>query len=108
MKTLTLKSFSQEVEIADHEKVKYFLVFEDGEGDTVRLPVLEETTRELAKHLYSGGPVQKAASVEDELREASEQEIAEEEDHQFEAASVFGDEEVPGDEGYEEDEVPSL
>ena len=115
---LTLKSFSQDVDLADPTQVQYFLVF-DGEGKNLRLPVPKETTEELAKFLYAEGAKEEkeeyespAFTYETKLKTAESQE-------ETDGAEEFGgdfqeeedeeqEEEYTDDLPNNEEEVPSL
>jgi hypothetical protein len=107
---ITLKSFSQDVDLADPSKVNYYLVFEAG-NSVLRLPVLKETTEELVKFLYAQGPEKTTALEIDKeafLREAG---VDEDEDEDKEDAEEFGGDYSADEEGngYDsEEEVPSL
>jgi len=117
---LTLKSFSQDVDLTDPSKVQYYLVF-DGEGKSLRLPVLKETTEALAQFLYS----QPSSEEVKEEETVYETKVAVKSAHYLEEsddvsdADEFGgdveeDEDEDEEEGYSnglpssEEEVPSL
>lgn len=50
---LMLKGFSQDVNLADKDDVRYFLTFEDEAGREHRLPVPKETSEALISLVYS-------------------------------------------------------
>jgi len=109
---ITLKGFSQDVSLSEPGKVNYFLVL-DAEGREIRLPVLQETTEELAKFLYAPKEVTEV-KVDVTIKEAF---AADEDSDAEEFGGDFNDEEEEldedGDEGYSdgpasEEEVPSL
>ena len=53
---LTLKSFSQEVDLTDLEKAFSFLVFEDGDsGQLFKLPVPQDTITALSEIIVGEG-----------------------------------------------------
>ena len=64
--TLVLKSFGQEVDLSNHELVRYYLVF-GTTGDDIRIPVPEETVATLTRIIYGAdeGPVEKVAELEE-------------------------------------------
>ena len=113
--SLTLKSFSQDVDMEDPQKVLYFLVFRrDVDGKELRLPVQKETTERLVDFLY--GSTKLAAASQAPQREA-EEEVEEDledvtqdrfvpDDEEEEGATYYG--ESRDDSPNSEDEVPSL
>jgi hypothetical protein len=107
---ITLKSFSQDVDLADPSKVNYYLVFEAG-NSVLRLPVLKETTEELVQFLYAQEPAKTTALELDKeafLKEAGEDEEDEDQEGAEEFGGDYAAEEEEGN-GYDsEEEVPSL
>lgn len=118
--SLMLKSFSQDVDMDDPQKVLYFLVFRrDGDGEELRLQVQKETTEKLVDFLYGATKVSAAMpSVEAFQRQAME-DTMDEHDKGFlsqlnsdgeieeeEEATYYGD--PPDDTPGSEDEIPSL
>jgi hypothetical protein len=99
---VTLKSFSQQVDLEDPSKVDHYMVF-DADGRTIQLPVPESTIQALVAILYGAGA---HTAEEEELVEASKgyaKAPAEDE----EEAEVFGGGEGP-EEAEEETEDDSL
>lgn len=116
--TLTLERFTQEVDIKDPTKVDYFLVMRDEYRRTLRLPVLEETTKAICEFLYGEPVAESFAEAESrtlppEEEPSEEEEGLEEEDEDMAYVSSFGGDYVeqhrpPSRGPRSEDEVPSL
>lgn len=90
MKNVRLVGFSQDVLLADENSMQHFLVFQDESGRSFRLPVGQETVKELTRILYVGMPG----------KETEEQESPTEEP----GATVFGGAAAPPQEPEEEEE----
>lgn len=97
--SLTLKSFGQEVNMEDGGDVSYFAIFRADDGRELRLPIPQEASQVLIDFAFGA---KKAVEAHEEvtsiLKEAREQEVAEEEDLQAQGASVFGEDEEPQEE----------
>jgi len=118
---LQLKSFSQDVDLAEPDKILYYLVFQTESGNAIRLPVQKETTEELIRLVYkkkiaaAEEPSPEPEAVPEEPREETDEEYDDdmafdENGDPIEAASVFQDE-APYEEQEtpeSEEEVPSL
>ena len=50
--SLTLKRFSQDVDISDKDNILYYLVMADEKGKEIRLKITEEATHELIQFIY--------------------------------------------------------
>jgi hypothetical protein len=116
MATLTLKRFSQDVDLANPKQVLYFLVLQNETGKEIRVPSSKEAVETLMAHLY--GSSEKTSEVEEPVKEAQseEEEIPPEEEHPTEDhdpdATFYGDDDNGMEDqspGYSsEEDVPSL
>jgi len=114
---LTLKGFSQDVVLQNKDAIQHYLVFDKGDGSEMRLPVPEETTKELIRLIYAPPARTSSAERETEPIDTGDEYLAktaatefsaidadEEEDEHIEQYESEEDEDVPADES----EVPSI
>jgi len=109
--SLMLKRFSQECDVESESlAVSYFAIFQKENGQELRLPISAEASQAIIAFVADKSGV-KEASVEEELLDSTEQEMADEEDRKN--ATTFGEDD-PQDEPEEEyepeseEQVPSL
>lgn len=106
---LTLKSFSQEVVLANKDEVKYYAHFLREDGKELKLPITKEGSETLIRFTWDRPEPEKTAEAEEPEREEAAD------------ATEFGGDEVPEEEPAEdvqepeeeslpesEEEVPSL
>jgi len=109
--SLTLKSFGQEVNMEDGGDVSYFAIFRADDGREIRLPIPQESSQVLIDFAFGAKKAEAAhEEVTNILKEASQQEVAEEEDLQAQGARVFGEDDEPAEEqeyAEEEDDTPA-
>lgn len=97
---VTLKSFCEDVPLADPKSRKSFLVFEQ-DGVEFRVPVGADAIEAIVRHVYKK-PATKAEPQKPQAVEEFEEEIGPAELESTEGATVFGE----GDEDFDEDELP--
>lgn len=104
---LPLISFSQDVSLSDPDVIHYFFVFQTEDKELIRIPVQKETMDALLKVIYGK---QRQAPKEEPitavLKKDMEQQIATEEDEDFEGEEFPEDDDDFEDEEDEEESIP--